>query len=137
MRFYTKIALAAVLFAMANTAPTPIPNDALAVRSYSNDKRDAALNAIKPESEKRDAALNAIKPESEKRDAALNAIKPESEKRDAALNAIKPESEKRSYWDWVMQWRYLILDRFHQALGLGEGGRKYRELFIRSLSYVW
>jgi hypothetical protein len=97
MRFYTNVALAAVLFSLANTAPTPIPNDALAfpVRSYTDDKRDAALNAVKPDSEKRGAALNAVKPDSEKRGAAVNAVKPDSEKRDAALNAVKPDSEKR------------------------------------------
>jgi hypothetical protein len=47
MRFHTTIALAAVIFGMANSAPAPLPNNAIAVRSYTDEKRDeaGALNA--------------------------------------------------------------------------------------------
>lgn len=47
MRFYTNIAFAAILLGIANSAPAPISNNAVAARSYADDKRSesGALNA--------------------------------------------------------------------------------------------
>jgi hypothetical protein len=81
MHFYVNIILIVALASLANTAPVANYDEtyALLARSYADDNRDAALNAVRPVG----AALNAVRPASEKRAAALNAVKP-------ALNAVKP-----------------------------------------------
>lgn len=93
MRFSINIIVAAALFNLANTAPTPNPHVhyvELPVRSYADDKR--ALNAVIVD-EKREAALNAVIVD-EKRAPALNAVIVD-EKRTPALNAVIVD-EKRA-----------------------------------------